>query len=359
MKLAVISFTKEGSQICGKLVKRVQKRGIDCQGYVIDRFLDALQEIPQIYPLSESVGAWTRAWFDQVDGLIYIGAAGIAVRAIAPCLKDKMTDPAVVVVDEKGTYAISLLSGHIGGANELAVMIGDILGARPVITTASDVQNKTAIDLWAKKRGLRLSDRVLARQVAARVLDGEPVGFYSDYPLREPVPEGFGRGDLFRMNVWITARRRPDATDVMSMFLPEGSELLRLIPRVLIVGVGCRKGTDRYRILETLMEVLARENLDPAAIRELASIDLKAEEAGILEAAGELGVPFSTFSAEELEAVPGSFTASPFVRDVTGTDNVCERAAMAAAGESGTLLVHKQTGDGVTIAVAEIRPEIG
>lgn len=359
MRLAVISFTGAGSLVCGSLVTRARELGWDCRGYVMDRFLDSLRDVPGICPVRESVAEWTKREFDMADGLVYIGAAGIAVRAIAPCLKDKMTDPAVVVADEKGRYVISLLSGHVGGANELALAIAGILGAEPVITTASDVRQRTAVDVWAKKRGLRLLDRTLAKQVAAALLDGEPVGFYSDYPLKEPVPEGFCKREPCRMNVWITSRRKPEAEDAIAMLLPEGAQILRLIPQTLFAGVGCRKGTEKSRIMLMIADVLERENLEPWAVAGITSIDIKKEEAGILAAAEELGVPFYTYPAAVLDAVAGAFTSSAFVKGVTGTDNVCERAALAAAGKGGRLLVKKQAANGVTVAVAGIYREIG
>lgn len=359
MRLAVISFTRAGGLLCGRLVKRGRELGWDCGGYIMDRFLNTVQDVPGICPVRESVAEWTKRRFDQVDGLVYIGAAGIAVRAVAPCLKDKMTDPAVVVIDEKGEYAISLLSGHIGGANELACTLADMLGAVPVITTASDVRKKTAIDVWAKKRNLRLSDRTIAKQAAACILDGEPVGFYSDYPVLEPLPEGFCRGELCRMNVWVTSRIRPEETDMISLFLREDAQILRLIPETLTVGIGCRRGVEGAGIMQMVAKTLKEGNLDLRAVARVASIDIKKEEAGILAAAKELGVPFFSFSAKELNEVPGEFTPSGFVKQVTGTDNVCERSALAGAGTGARLLVKKQAADGITVAVAESCPGIG
>lgn len=359
MRLAVISFTRAGGLLCGRLVTQARELGLNCRGYVMDRFFHILQDVPGICPLGEPVAEWTRKWFDQMDGLVYIGAAGIAVRAVAPCLKDKMTDPAVVVIDEKGEYVVSLLSGHIGGANELAVTLADMLGAVPVITTASDVRQKTAVDVWAKTRGLGLSDRTLAKQVAAAILDGGPVGFYSDYPLLEPVPEGFCQGRLCRMNVWVTARIKPEETDLVARFSGEDSRILRLIPRTLTVGVGCRRGVEGEKIMQAVTGAVERANLDLKAVANIASIDIKKEEEGICTVAGRLGVPFLTFSSEELNEVPGMFTPSDFVKQVTGTDNVCERSALAGAGTGARLLGKKQAADGVTVAIAEACHEIG
>lgn len=358
MKLAVISFTGNGSLICGRLIKRMRELGWDCSGTVPKRYLLGMQEAAGIGPALEPVMEWTRARFDQVDGLIYIGAAGIAVRAIAPNLKDKLTDPAVLVIDEAGKHVISLLSGHVGGANELTETVAAILGAQPVITTASDVRQITAIDVWAKNRGLVIKDRTAARQVAACLLDGEPVGFYSDYLVEGGMPEGFVIGERCRIQVWVTARKKPPAEHMITLFLEGGDRILRLVPRTLVVGIGCRKGIRKETVMEALTQVFSEENLDMEAISAVTSIDIKREETGLCAAAETLQVPFYTYPAGELDAVQGSVTPSEFVKKVTGTDNVCERSALAGAGEGGRLLVKKRAMDGVTLAIAEIAAKI-
>lgn len=359
MELAVISFTKSGSWLCGKLTKRLQELGYACKGYVLSRFLNEVQEVPGLCPISGTLNDWTGQQFGQVGGLIYIGAAGIAVRAIAPFLKDKMTDPAVVVLDEQAQFAVSLLSGHIGGANELTSLVSEITGAVPVITTATDVNRKTAIDVWAKKRGLMLSDRILAKDVAAALVAEEVVGFYSDYPLNEPIPEGFIKGELGRLQVWLTAHVVPGPEHMVSWFCNADSRILRLIPCSLAVGVGCRKGVSAAVIETQIRQVFDKANLDVRAIAGLFSIDLKQQEEGLLKAAEELQVPFCTYSAEILQNITESVTSSVFVQAITGVDNVCERAALAGAGPGAELLVCKQAGDGVTVAVAGKKMEIG
>lgn len=320
--------------------------------------MDGSFDQPGIFALKESVGAWTGRLFQEVDGFLYIGAAGIAVRAVAPYLRDKMTDPAVVVIDEQGKYAISLLAGHVGGANRLAVLAGEILGAVPVITTASDVQGRTAVDVWAADRGLRLSDREQAKHVAAALVNGETVGFYSDYPLAEPVPEGYAFGQRCGINVWVTSRVIPDPDSTIAMLLPRETQILRLIPASLVVGIGCRRDVETERVKEAVERTLLRKGLDLRAVDRVASIDLKRGERGIVETAGFWGIPFVTFSAGELEQVGGDVSESAFVRSVTGTGNVCERAALLGAGEGSRLLVRKEICGGVTVAVAEKNLEI-
>ena len=164
MKIAGISFTRAGSEQLRKILGGLQDDGEVCRGYISKRFLTEAEDA-WIQERTDSVGDWTLKHFEQADALIYVGAVGIAVRAIAPYLKDKMTDPAVLAVDEQGHFVISLLSGHVGGANRLTERIADMIGAQSVVTTASDVQGKTAIDEWAKERNLVISDRELAKKI--------------------------------------------------------------------------------------------------------------------------------------------------------------------------------------------------
>ena len=352
MRLAVISFTRKGSRCCARLVKQFRDRGDECLGYIQERFLDEYHEEAGLIPVRESLADWTQTRFLQVDGLIFIGAAGIAVRAIAPLLKDKKTDPAVVVADELGTWAISLLSGHVGGANRLAGLVAEILGGQAVITTATDLEEKTAVDLLAGAAGLVIADWELARRVSADLLEEKAVGFFSDFSWPEKVPDGFTRKERCLRHVWITGKVNPGRMDLISLFADADSQILRLVPKIYCVGIGCRKGVSGELIYEQLTEVMQEYNLAVEGIRSLASIDLKKEEAGILAVADRLGLSLTTYTAAELLQLKGDFSSSSFVARTTGVDNVCERAALLASGPEGILAVQKQARNGVTIAVA-------
>ncbi len=352
MKLAVVSFTRRGSRLCCRLVQGFRERGVECDGYMKRPFFQEALEGMGIHLLQDPVGKWTGEQFGQVDGLLYIGAAGIAVRAVAPYLADKMTDPAVAVADEAGDYVISLLSGHVGGANRLAKEAAGIIGATPVITTATDVNGITAIDRWAAKRGLTISDRVLAKQVAATLLEGRPVGIVSDFPLQGGVPKGYTWGKKGESNVWVTVRKQPEEGTLASRIFRDSGQVLRLIPRALTVGVGCRKGIGAGEVEYRVEQVFRDAGLERQAIAAMATIDLKAREEGLCRLADQWGAPLVTFSAEELEQVKAPVAESSFVRQVTGTGNVCERAALLGAGARGRLLVEKRAGGGVTVAVA-------
>lgn len=369
MKLAVISFTPRGTEVCRKLVERLTDLGHVCTGYIPEKYAGEPERQGEnpggILVRRESLDRWTRRMFPAMEGLVFVSAAGIAVRAVAPWVRDKMTDPAVVVVDEGGQYAISLLSGHLGGANDLARQVAGAIGAQPVITTASDVEGVCAVDLWARDHGLVIRDRVQARQVQAAVLEGKLVAVSWEPWLedclpwlgREPLPQGWqpiSREESWRnARIHITVRTGPQEGEP-----GRNQPVLCLVPRILVLGIGCRRGMAGERLGERVRQVLGQAGLDPWALCRIASIDLKRKEPGILALAELLQIPYETFPAEALETVDQPVEESEFVRSVTGTGNVCERAALLAAGEHSRLVVAKQAGDGITVAVAAgWRPE--
>lgn len=303
-----------------------------------------------------SLREMTAAWFSEAsDALIFIGAAGIAVRAIAPFLRGKAADPAVLVIDETGHYVISLLSGHLGGANALARRAAALLGAEPVITTATDREQAFAVDLFAKENGFCLTDLKKAKEVTAKVLRGEPLRIYTDLPM-ERLRLRPSREEM----EMVSAREAVDA-DVILRFRSasfaaapgRGIGLSLLVPR-LQLGLGARRGVTKEEVAEAVHTCLRDAGLDPRAVAALCSIDLKKEEAGILAYSREAGLPFRTYTAAQLRTAEGSFAGSHFVQSVTGVANVCERAAVFAASQQGhaEVLVHKEIHGNVTTAVA-------
>lgn len=331
MTVAVIAFTRRGAELGRKLAA-----ALGGALYAPARFAaDAGAEpVP-------ALAAWTAARWEDSDALVFVGAAGIAVRAVAPHVRDKFTDPAVVSVDEEGRFAVPLLSGHVGGANELALRVAELTGGQAAVSTATDVNGLFAVDVWAREQGLAITDRALAREVSAALLEGKAVGFASDFG--HPCPAGLTQGPA-EIGVWVTVR-----TGAGSFF-----RTLRLAPKGLILGVGCRRGTERAAIEEAAAAALA--GYEPLAVAAVATIDLKKDEPGLLAFCAARGLPLLTFSAGELSAVAGDFTPSDFVKGVTGVDNVCERAAAAAGGR---IVVPKLAKNGVTASVAEKRHVCG
>ena len=272
------------------------------------------------------------------DALVFVGAAGIAVRAIAPHVASKRTDPAVLCVDEAGQFVIPILSGHIGGANRLARLLAEALGAVPVITTATDVNGRFSVDAWAAEQGMAITSMALAKRVSAEILVRD-IPFFTDAPRPRRLAEGLVWADSGKLGVCVSTR------DIRPF-----DDTLLLAPRALRLGIGCRRGAPEGAIGAAVERVFSENHLRLEAVRAAASIDVKADEAGLTAYCRKMGWPVAFYSATQLSAVPGRFTPSVFVQNTVGVDNVCERAA---AAEGGRIIVKKTALDGVTVAVAE------
>ena len=271
------------------------------------------------------------------DALVFVGAVGIAVRAIAPHVASKRTDPAVLCIDEKGRFVIPILSGHIGGANRLARTLAAALDAVPVITTATDVNGRFSVDTWATEHDMAITSMPLAKRVSAEILTRD-VPFWSDAEQPSRLAEGLFWSDHGALGVCVSIHDTQPFDDT-----------LLLVPKVLRVGLGCRRGTSPEAIEEAIQRVFQENDLRMEAICEAASIDIKSDEPGLNECCESHGWPVAFYTAEELSAVPGEFAPSEFVKHTVGVDNVCERAA--AIG--GRIIVRKTALNGVTVAVAE------
>ena len=282
---------------------------------------------------------YTGTVFDR-DALIFVGAAGIAVRAIAPHVASKRSDPAVICMDEAGRFVIPILSGHIGGANRLARELARALGATPVVTTATDVNGRFSVDTWATEHGMAITSMALAKRVSAEILTRD-IPFTADAERPDRLAEGLIWSDAGELGICVSVRDRHPFDDT-----------LLLVPRALIVGIGCRRGTSAEAIEAAVDKVFSDNGLRPEAARGAASIDVKADEAGLLGFCRERGWPVAFYTADALNAVPGDFTPSKFVQDTVGVDNVCERAAAASGGR---IVVPKTALNGVTVAVAEMK----
>ncbi len=334
MTIWLISYTARGRALAAHLADILRAEGHGCRTFAMPKFVEEGDE-----PLTLSASDWAGKAFAEADALVFCCASGIAVRTIAAHVRDKRTDPAVLVLDDGGTFVIPLLSGHLGGANALAEDLARKLGATPVLTTATDVNGLFAVDVFAKRNDLYIEDMVLAKTVSAALLAGEKVGFRSDLPVEGALPEGLTAGEA-DLGILVSA------TDEKPF-----PRTLRLIPRRYAAGLGCRRGKSEEELEAFLMENLVRCGVDVHELRTLSSIDLKKDEPGLVSLANKLGLPFVTYSAEALQEATGDFTASAFVRETTGVDSVCERAAVLASG--GQLIVRKVAENGMTFALAK------
>ena len=348
-KINVLSFTKKGSQKNKELCSYLTEQEYDCIGYTIKRFSVECD----LEPMPEYLSLWIGKKWGKED-FIFIGAIGIAVRLIAPWAKDKYSDSAVLVMDEKAQYCIPVLSGHVGGGIELAHMIENCMGAMPVITTATDVQKKFAVDVFAKKNRLQIIDRKLAKEISAAVLEEKKIGFYSELGYKGKVPkevvccESERELDKFEYGIIVTAQKKEEN---------QKSNRLYLLAKTYVIGLGCRKNISYIKLEKGLQLALAQVQIDLAEILAFASIDLKKEEPAIKKLSENYQIPFLTYSAEKLKKVECVSSSSEFVASVTGVDNVCERAAKYCCPD-GRMILDKLKLDGMTVAIVQKKMEV-
>ncbi|MEE0129972.1 MAG: cobalamin biosynthesis protein [Clostridium sp.] len=416
-----ICFTAQGKETATRLLEKLSQQ--------MEEAFDFLDYTGSEHskPLKQVV----KEAFQEKEAILFVGAAGIAVRLIAPWVQDKLKDPAVLVIDEQGRYAIPILSGHVGGCNELAEAAAQILGAEPVITTATDLRQAFAVDVFAAENELVISDRELAKQISAAELRGEKIGFFSDYPVDGIVPAEITPGVWQKENIYVTLKQggcpknapaslvrrdmviglqekkeQRDAakaaavvavetgdsgkaaeidmsvgkSDIGSLgqkseqkkeqsYEPENEsgtpELLRLYPRTVVLGMGCRRDSSLNAVREMARVALSRAMIDKSAVRAIATVDRKKNEMAFLALAKEWDVELWSFTPEELESAGTKFAESPFVRKTVGVGNVCERAAVMGVRRiyreremdeknlpAIDLRVQKMAFNGVTAAVA-------
>ena len=296
-----------------------------------------------------SLGELVAATFHERPAHVFVCACGIAVRAIAPHLGDKYSDPAVICLDDAGCFAISLLSGHLGGANALARQAAALVGAVPVVTTATDAAGAPAVEMLARDAGLVLENPEATRRINAALAAGEPVAVFDPlglFPVRD--------AQAARFFVWTAAPQPPEpGMPLVVVDWRQGApapDRLYLRPRVLAVGVGCRRGTPAEEILALIARLCRERGLAPASIARLASIEAKRDEPGLITAATALGADLAFFSAQQLAAVPVPHPSATVAKHME-TGSVCEAAAILAA-TGGRLIAPKTATKRATAAAA-------
>ena len=326
MKKVAVCFTQYGKAVIEKLNQEAAKQGIKPAVPYIS-MQDATEE-EGFLKIMEPLEEWTANQFRDHNAIIFVGAVGIAVRAIAPSVRNKLSDSPVIVIDDLGRSVIPILSGHVGGADKLAVTIAALLDATPVITTSTDLHGAFAADVFAKEHGLRIRNREGIRKVSAKAIAGKKVTLsVKDYPPKEPV-------DI------IIAEETDREYDLL------------LSPKRFVVGIGMKKDTDPEQAEAFFCRILQEAEIEPEDVYALATIDLKEEEPAVRCLCDKYGLPLITYDAPLLEKVDGEFSASAFVKKTVGVDNVCERAAVLAAGPGAELIVKKQAESGITLAIA-------
>lgn len=345
--MAVFCLTPGGM----RLVRRLQAPMPQLTCFTSEKLLE-----PGFTAFNGSFGDTLRDAFNRYSALIVVGATGITVRAIAPLIGDKMTDPAVVVIDELGQHVISLLSGHVGGANALTRYLAGVLGADPVITTATDVNQMAALDMLALQLDAAMQDFRHAVKVVNHLLvsDGK-VGLWWDESLHEERSRCDVRGfiavesleALPALDALVCVTLRDTLPGPLSAGLPLPT--FKLVPKRVVAGIGCRRATPLQTLDPLLSQQLAENHFDPLALRAIGSVVIKGDEPALLQLAQRRRVPFELFSVDELSLHEHRFPASEFVRRTVGVGSVSQPVAWMMSG--GRLVGNTLRQQGVTITL--------
>ncbi|MDY5482544.1 MAG: cobalamin biosynthesis protein [Veillonella caviae] len=372
IKTAILSVSKRGAEL-GQRIKALvaphavcyEKTGRESGGEAI--YFDSLK--PHMGDI-----------FKIYDQVLCIMALGIVVRMIAPYIEHKSKDPAIVVMDEAGHHTISLLSGHLGGANEWATTIALAIDSDPVITTATDVNGLPAPDVWARNEQLTVDDFNTLIAVNSAVVAGEQVNYYIDESipnsaiLMQSAGEHVGKhGKVYgfivdcssdeakvnlvddKISVQMLQNSRSHCVVVTDKIIPTAQHQLILRPKTFTMGIGCRRDTSKELILEAITQSLEQHQLSPKSLLTAASVIVKQDEVGLLAAMRELGWPIKFYEQEEMEPIieQQKLHESTFVKGTIGVGNVCETTALLAA-KSQTLIQEKTIYPKTTIAIAQV-----
>lgn len=342
-RVAILALTVGGARLAGTLGRLLG----DVQLYIPGRLCS--ESLPPDTLYFENWQQAAAEAFHRYNRLIFIMAAGIVVRTLAPLVHSKKTDPAVVVLDEKGRFAVSLLAGHLGGANGLAQKVAGLLRGTAVITTATDVNGVPAVELLAREldceiypaKGITLFNRLL--------VEGEKISLCSRWPLKPEHTTGFA---------YIEGEESGETGPIVyitnQLVQPVQGPRIILRPRNLVAGVGCRKGVSREQVVSAVKKACKLGGFSLLSLRSLATVDLKMQEPGLLEAANYFKVPLLEVTRQQIDSLDGQFTPSDFVKDRIGVGGVCEPAAITASA-MGQLKVPKQKLGPVTVAIAEAK----
>ena len=372
--LSIISFTEKGAHLSLKLLDMLSEEGENAWIYTkCSKYRDGSinKRLRYVYSNTDE---WAKVQMSEKNELLFIGACGIAVRAIAPWVANKLYDSPVLVMDELGTYVIPILSGHVGGANEIAVKIAEMTGSIPVITTATDLNKSFAVDIFAKKNYLYIENKDGIARVSSKILRGEKISMAIEqlgHAISEPETleteenktekvETVKAGKQAEQDNRFTNQieivdfppKQPIDVIITSQKQDYNASLI-LRPKEYVLGMGCKRDKEPEKIAGYIDQTLTALGISKNQVYAICSIDKKRDEAGFLQWSSLERIPFITYSAEELEDVEGDFEVSQFVKSQVGVDNVCERAALKGCGEGGELVYRKHASDGMTIAVAK------
>ena len=355
MKLAIISVTTQGAQLGQYLHKMMSD---ECRCVVYEKAGRQSGGRAEYY---ESLQTLLKENWRDYEGFIFIMAVGIVVRSIANIIKHKAADPAVVVIDEMANNCISLLAGHIGGANDLTKIVSGLVGANAVVTTASDVNGLVTPDAVSKKLNLAIDSFAMLIQVNAEIVAKEKVSYYVDPALPE-AREFIDRASILGLD-FASLPDDGDFSDSKALvFVSENinkkitfEKVLYLRPRNIVAGIGCRRGMSGESLHHALTEALLSNSYSVKSLQAITSAWVKEDEQGLLELAKTLNVPIYFYDEKTLQASidKNKLLESDFVKKEIGVGNVCEAAALAHSREA-VIVKQKQSYGKITVALARV-----
>ena len=341
-KIAILSISKNGKILGLKIKKKISKAHL----YYVKK--DVVEDEDNVIYINKKLKEFVPKIFGEYDYIIFIMASGIVVRTIAPLIKNKFSDPAILVSDEKGKNIISLLSGHMGGANEMTLYISNLLNSNPVITTATDVNNKSSLDMIAKKLNAHIYDfRNKLLKINSMLVNDEVVNLFidGDYDIDT---RGFNickRDEINNLDEVVVISNKKNLNLI-------NNNILKVVPKNIVIGIGCRKNMDKEYMINSLSDFLHKQNIDINSIKEIGSIDVKKNEEALINLSIYLNVPFKTFTADEISKVEHLYEKSDWVKQNVGVHSVAEPVAHLLS--DGNLIIKKHKYNGITFSVGRI-----
>lgn len=374
-KIAILCITSNGRSLACKIKRSLNDGDI----YFINNKRDEnslddneviskyLEEDVEIYTVKKRLKFFVEDIFDKYEYILFIMATGIVVRTIAPLVTSKFSDPAILVTDEKGSNIISLLSGHMGGANEMTLHISDLINSNPVITTATDINKKSSLDIIAKKLNghiVNFRDNVL--DVNAMLVNGDAVGLYIDGEYNIDT-RGFTVLDnskslessissdeelkKINLNTIVVISNKENLQ--IDKYYEDKYRIIKVTPRDIVIGIGCRRDTESHLLQDSLEGFLIKNNIDINSIKEIGSIEVKKDEKAIIDLSENLNVPFRVLSVEEISQVDYLFEKSEWVKKSVGVYSVAEPVAHLLS--DGNVIIEKNKYKGITFSVGRLK----
>ena len=339
---AIVTVTKNGVRKSIE-VKEMCGAQIPIDIYTLEKY-----QVEGVFAPAHDLKELVAKIYSKYKTILFIMASGIVVRMIAPLIQSKLVDPAILVMDDRGENVISLLSGHIGGANERAKQLAQIIGARPILTTSSDINGKIAVDTFAMKHGLHITDFTAAKEITAMMLNEKNMCIINEIGME--IQYDYLGENLTEDNVENNEEYDGAIVISHSSSIKLSIPYVQLIPKNIVLGIGCKKDTKAKEIIEFIYRTMEKLELSIHSIRVLSTVDVKQDEIGVIEAKEHFHTGLDIISREEIAIHQDKFKKSPFVMKTIGVGNVSEPCGYISS-QSGTCLLGRTVQNGITLSV--------